>query len=214
MGDRLWHLTPYIQPQLGLQLNYHIQKVFYLFVIHLAKMYFPFQITVLQTVPVLVSRTASLLLLLFFPHAVTQTRKGSNRYLLNEGSVPPSLMNAAYGCPRAASVSDFRDCLYNLSHLLFLLGHRVAEPEWQKRYRFNYASWFSSTERCTKLPPVSVGFSYFFWHEMCCALGKHSPMHVSVAAVGPVYVSSILFDIILLIFTSLGKILMSLIQAR
>lgn len=69
------------------------------------------------------------LLLVFFQHAVIETRKGNDQYLLNEVSIPPSLMNALRGCPRAASVSNFVGCFYNFSHQLFLWCLGAAEPE-------------------------------------------------------------------------------------
>lgn len=72
------------------------------------------------------SCAASLLPLVLFHHAVIQTRKGNDQYLLNEVSIPTSLLNAAHGCPGAASVCDFIGCLYNFSQLLFLRGPHTA----------------------------------------------------------------------------------------
>lgn len=69
------------------------------------------------------------LLLVFFQHAVIEMRKGNDQYLLNEVSIPPSLMNALRGCLRAAGVSNFVGCFYDFSHQLFLWGPGAAEPE-------------------------------------------------------------------------------------
>lgn len=182
LGDRLWLLTLYILPQLGLQRNYDIQKVFYWFV-RFGWNVFPS----IWTVPVLVSSAVSLLLLLFSHHAFIQTRAGRDRYLLNEGSLPPSLMNAAYGCPRAASVSDFRDCLYNLSHLLFLLGHRAAEPDSDRKGIDSITLHDEVTVKATQNGPQCLWVSFASFN-MKCALHLENTVNrsqcVSAAAVG------------------------------
>jgi len=97
------------------------------------------------------SFAASFLPLVFFPHGVMQTRKGNNQYLLKEGSIPPPLMNAVYGCARAARVRDYKGCLYNFSQLIFLPGHSAPEPEiiYKVEYESNYTSWWNTVKSCT-----------------------------------------------------------------
>lgn len=90
----------------------HIQNV------HPANLFYVFAFKCIIMIITLVTYTAlvqtqrcaaSVLPLEFFPCGVILTRKHNNQYLLKEGSIPASLMNAAHGCARAL-VSDCKCC--------------------------------------------------------------------------------------------------------